>query len=327
MYLVTYDSQLDALVVAPENAADLNDAAQWVIECAGFTWRSDIQAFTRPGQDPRQPPESRCGSATSVTTFWPLRDSSTSTPSTTPDHRTNQRKEGRAPARRSDRRRNDQRCGERRRLPGRLPYLGVCQVGQQHLRRPAGAGVCRRRIVAVASSYLHFVCVVGVTGHCRATRSRLGNIAHCGLAGRVLLLEGPRRAVDTPRDLVIAGLGVTANIEPDYVPAAVELRAQGRAVAVFPAGRIGVSDYTLAFKRAPVHVLTRRGFGKAGRRQRVTGRGGLRGEQKPAGQGASCEENHRQSTRPKYRKCAHDLLSFPDADLAASAGPLILASR
>ncbi|MFF3378084.1 hypothetical protein ACFYXF_34675 [Streptomyces sp. NPDC002680] len=50
MYLVTYDTQLGALVVAPECAADLNEQTTAFIENAGFIWRPDIEAFTRPGQ-------------------------------------------------------------------------------------------------------------------------------------------------------------------------------------------------------------------------------------------------------------------------------------
>ncbi|MCX4858287.1 hypothetical protein OG426_30670 [Streptomyces canus] len=51
MYLVTYDTRLGALVVAPEFADDLNDDTRAVIEGADFIWRPDIEAFTRPGQD------------------------------------------------------------------------------------------------------------------------------------------------------------------------------------------------------------------------------------------------------------------------------------
>ncbi|MFI5799103.1 hypothetical protein [Streptomyces sp. NPDC051677] len=54
MYLVTHDTRLGALVVAPENAADLNEQTTALIESAGFTWRSDIEAFTRPGQQDHQ---------------------------------------------------------------------------------------------------------------------------------------------------------------------------------------------------------------------------------------------------------------------------------
>ncbi|MFF4504873.1 hypothetical protein [Streptomyces sp. NPDC001401] len=53
MYLVTYDTRLGALVVAPESAADLNDETQALIESTGFTWRPDIEAFTRPGRAPQ----------------------------------------------------------------------------------------------------------------------------------------------------------------------------------------------------------------------------------------------------------------------------------
>lgn len=51
MYLVTTDTQLGAVVVAPECADDLNDETRAVIEGAAFTWRPDIEAFTQPGQD------------------------------------------------------------------------------------------------------------------------------------------------------------------------------------------------------------------------------------------------------------------------------------
>ncbi|MEU6423391.1 hypothetical protein [Streptomyces spiralis] len=53
MYLVTCDTRLDALVVAPESAADLSDETRAVIESADFTRRPDIEAFTRPGRAPK----------------------------------------------------------------------------------------------------------------------------------------------------------------------------------------------------------------------------------------------------------------------------------
>ncbi|MGW4140029.1 hypothetical protein ACWELV_24980 [Streptomyces mirabilis] len=54
MYLVTYDTRLGALVVAPECADDLNDETTALVESAGFTWRPDIEAFTQPGQQDHQ---------------------------------------------------------------------------------------------------------------------------------------------------------------------------------------------------------------------------------------------------------------------------------
>ncbi|MEU8812590.1 hypothetical protein ACN6K5_002186 [Streptomyces violaceoruber] len=51
MFLVTTDTKLGAVVVAPECADDLDDETQAVIEAAAFTWRSDIEAFTQPGQN------------------------------------------------------------------------------------------------------------------------------------------------------------------------------------------------------------------------------------------------------------------------------------
>lgn len=54
MYLVTYDSRLGALVVAPECADDLNEETTALVESAGSTWRSDIEAFTCPGQQDHQ---------------------------------------------------------------------------------------------------------------------------------------------------------------------------------------------------------------------------------------------------------------------------------
>ncbi|MER6921254.1 hypothetical protein [Streptomyces spiralis] len=66
MYLVTCDTRLDALVVAPESAADLSDETRAVIESADFTRRPDIEAFTRPGRAPRRPPGSHCDSAGSA---------------------------------------------------------------------------------------------------------------------------------------------------------------------------------------------------------------------------------------------------------------------
>lgn len=49
MYLVTTDTQLGAVVVAPECAADLNDETRAVIEAFNFAWRPDIEAFAQPG--------------------------------------------------------------------------------------------------------------------------------------------------------------------------------------------------------------------------------------------------------------------------------------
>ncbi|MEU2857628.1 hypothetical protein ABZ672_04245 [Streptomyces mirabilis] len=54
MYLVTYDTRLGALVVAPEGPDDLNDETTALVESAGFTWRSDIEAFAQPGQQDHQ---------------------------------------------------------------------------------------------------------------------------------------------------------------------------------------------------------------------------------------------------------------------------------
>ncbi|MBL1086868.1 hypothetical protein JK359_33725 [Streptomyces actinomycinicus] len=51
MYLVTTDTRLGAVVVAPECADDLNDETRAAIEAAAFTWQPDIEAFTQPGQD------------------------------------------------------------------------------------------------------------------------------------------------------------------------------------------------------------------------------------------------------------------------------------
>jgi hypothetical protein len=51
MFLVTTDTRLDAVVVAPECAEDLTDETRAAIEGAAFTWRPDIEAFTQPGQD------------------------------------------------------------------------------------------------------------------------------------------------------------------------------------------------------------------------------------------------------------------------------------
>ncbi|MQY40660.1 hypothetical protein SRB17_86930 [Streptomyces sp. RB17] len=51
MYLVTTDTQLGAVVVAPQCPDDLTDTARAAIEDAAFTWRPDIEAFTQPGQD------------------------------------------------------------------------------------------------------------------------------------------------------------------------------------------------------------------------------------------------------------------------------------
>lgn len=50
MYLVTYDTGIAALVVAPESDFDLNAETSAVVESAGFTWRSDVEAFTRAGE-------------------------------------------------------------------------------------------------------------------------------------------------------------------------------------------------------------------------------------------------------------------------------------
>ncbi|MFF0291080.1 hypothetical protein [Streptomyces sp. NPDC005262] len=49
MYLVTFDTGLKAYAVAPESAFDLNAETSLAVESAGFTWRSDLQAFIRPG--------------------------------------------------------------------------------------------------------------------------------------------------------------------------------------------------------------------------------------------------------------------------------------
>lgn len=51
MFLVTTDTQLGAVVVAPECADDLDDETRAAIEGAAFTWQSDTEAFTQPGQD------------------------------------------------------------------------------------------------------------------------------------------------------------------------------------------------------------------------------------------------------------------------------------
>ncbi|WP_326737011.1 hypothetical protein [Streptomyces sp. NBC_01022] len=50
MYLVTYDTGIRTLVVAPESDFDLNAETTALVEGNGFTWRSDIEAFTRPGE-------------------------------------------------------------------------------------------------------------------------------------------------------------------------------------------------------------------------------------------------------------------------------------
>ncbi|MET8326316.1 hypothetical protein [Streptomyces sp. NPDC005181] len=50
MYLVTYDTGLKAYAVAPESAFDLNAETSLAVESAAFTWRSDVEAFLRPGE-------------------------------------------------------------------------------------------------------------------------------------------------------------------------------------------------------------------------------------------------------------------------------------
>ncbi|MQY40480.1 hypothetical protein SRB17_85130 [Streptomyces sp. RB17] len=50
MYLVTTDTRLGAVVVAPQCPDDLNDTARAVIGDAAFTWHPGIEAFTQPGQ-------------------------------------------------------------------------------------------------------------------------------------------------------------------------------------------------------------------------------------------------------------------------------------
>ncbi|MEU6381894.1 hypothetical protein [Streptomyces sp. NPDC046909] len=51
MFLVVVDTRLNAVVVAPESADDLDDETRAAIEGACFTWQPDIEAFTQPGQD------------------------------------------------------------------------------------------------------------------------------------------------------------------------------------------------------------------------------------------------------------------------------------
>lgn len=51
MFLVTTDTQLDAVVVAPACAEVLDDKARTAIDGAGFVWDADIEAYTKPGQD------------------------------------------------------------------------------------------------------------------------------------------------------------------------------------------------------------------------------------------------------------------------------------
>ncbi|MFI1177811.1 hypothetical protein [Streptomyces melanogenes] len=51
MYLVTTDTQLDAVVIAPDCPEAVDDKARTTIDNAGFTWDPDIEAYTKPGQD------------------------------------------------------------------------------------------------------------------------------------------------------------------------------------------------------------------------------------------------------------------------------------
>ncbi|WJV51721.1 hypothetical protein [Streptomyces flavofungini] len=51
MFVVTVDTRLGAVVVAPECTDDLDDLTCTVITGAEFTWRPDLEAFTHPGED------------------------------------------------------------------------------------------------------------------------------------------------------------------------------------------------------------------------------------------------------------------------------------